>query len=584
MDSLQTILFLGANPKDTVRKRLDQEFRDISDGLERAQKRDQFDLQQKWAVRPRDIQRAMLDVKPQIVHFSGSGENGLIFEDESGNSKLVNGTAIASLFKLFVDKLSCVVLNGCYSEIQAVAIAQHIPYVIGMNKMFTEQSSITFSVGFYDALGAGRDIEFAFQLGCTAIQMEESLEFAIPVFYKNGTLIQGNPEQHIIKSSISEPPAISPEGMEDRNFEIIKVCEAAYPHEKIRLIEWSIKENQQFCALFRECRRGWYIQLNTFQNDDGEWISTHKVCSSFLPLLEPDEHLWHKLTVSASSEDWYAIDEIIRLSIKFPESEIRLAGQYLIGESVADEAMEHFGVYVPDKSLLPALLFINKTLNLLLVSYLKHPNGFAKESIVCNDNTNDCYVFSSLKEAHQKLEKDLYLQELQSNSGNTSISSLPNMKSVKSGRIDPLEVFIAYSHKDDDLRSELETHLSSLKRDGKISPWYDRAIEGGSEWEALLKAKLESSPIILLLISANFLASDYCYDTEMKRAIERHEKGTAVVIPIILRPCDWLSSPFSKLQALPKNIVPITKWDDRDSAFLDVVQSIRRVVESLPKK
>jgi hypothetical protein len=209
MDSLQTILFLGANPKDTVRKRLDQEFRDISDGLERAQKREQFDLQQKWAVRPRDIQRAMLDVKPQIVHFSGNSENGLIFEDESGNSKLVNGTAIASLFKLFVDKLSCVVLNGCYSEIQAVEIAQHIPYVVGIDKEIGEQLSITFAIGFYDALGAGEDIDFAFRLGCASIQMEGELESEFLVFYRNGDLIYGNSKQSIEKPLINQFPHVS---------------------------------------------------------------------------------------------------------------------------------------------------------------------------------------------------------------------------------------------------------------------------------------------------------------------------------------------------------------------------------------
>jgi TIR domain/AAA ATPase domain len=146
----------------------------------------------------------------------------------------------------------------------------------------------------------------------------------------------------------------------------------------------------------------------------------------------------------------------------------------------------------------------------------------------------------------------------------------------------PIDVFISYSHKDDDLRSKLVTHLSSLKRQCKIADWFDREIEAGSEWEAQLKDKLESSPVILLLISADFLASDYCYDIEMKRAIERHKLGTALVIPIILRPCDLDGSPFMELQALPKDLKPITQWDDQDLAFLDVAKGIRRAVESLP--
>jgi TIR domain len=148
----------------------------------------------------------------------------------------------------------------------------------------------------------------------------------------------------------------------------------------------------------------------------------------------------------------------------------------------------------------------------------------------------------------------------------------------------PIDVFISYSHKDNDLRAELDIHLSNLKRQGKIAAWHDRAIEAGTEWEAQIKAKLESAPVILLLISPPFMASDYCYDIEMERAIERHNEGMARVIPIILRPCDWQGSPFSKLQVLPKEGKPVTLWVDRDSAFLDVVQGIRRSVDSIAKK
>jgi hypothetical protein len=148
----------------------------------------------------------------------------------------------------------------------------------------------------------------------------------------------------------------------------------------------------------------------------------------------------------------------------------------------------------------------------------------------------------------------------------------------------PINVFISYSHKDDDLRAELDVHLSNLKRQGKIAAWHDRAIEAGMEWEDQIKTKLESAPVILLLISPPFMASNYCYDIEMERAIERHKEGTTRVIPIILRPCDWQGSPFSKLQVLPKEGKPVTLWVDRDSAFLDVVQGIRQALESFSKQ
>ena len=183
----QTILFLAANPKNNGRQRIDQELRDITEGLQRAQKRDRFNLQQRWAVRPRDIQRAMLDLAPQIIHFSGSGEQGLVFEDDIGNSKPVDEAALAALFELFADQIACVVLNGCYAEAQAKAIAQHIPYVIGMNPAISAEAAIAFAIGFYDALGADRPIEFAYKLGCSAIRMEGMAEHLAPVLLKQST-------------------------------------------------------------------------------------------------------------------------------------------------------------------------------------------------------------------------------------------------------------------------------------------------------------------------------------------------------------------------------------------------------------
>ena len=127
-------------------------------------------------------------------------------------------------------------------------------------------------------------------------------------------------------------------------------------------------------------------------------------------------------------------------------------------------------------------------------------------------------------------------------------------------------------------------HLANLKRQRKIQAWHDRAIEAGTEWDAEIKQQLETAQVILLLISPRFIASDYCYDLEMRRAVQRHDQDTARVIPIILKPCDWEGTPFNKLQVLPKDAKPITKWDDQDEAFLNVVQGIRRVVKELQTK
>ena len=167
------LLLLAANPGDSARQRLDEEVRDISEGLQRSRERDRFEITQRWAVRPRDFQRAMLEELPQIVHFSGRGQEGdkesagLYFEDESGQAQAVSSAALTGLFRLFAQKarIECVMLNGCYSQTQAVAIATQVPFVVGLTSRVSERAAIEFAVGFYDALGSGESIEFAFESG-----------------------------------------------------------------------------------------------------------------------------------------------------------------------------------------------------------------------------------------------------------------------------------------------------------------------------------------------------------------------------------------------------------------------------------
>jgi internalin A len=151
-------------------------------------------------------------------------------------------------------------------------------------------------------------------------------------------------------------------------------------------------------------------------------------------------------------------------------------------------------------------------------------------------------------------------------------------------RTEAVRVFYSYSHKDEQLRNDLETHLKLLHRQGLIDAWHDRQIEAGEEWKDKIDENLERADIILLLISADFIASDYCYEKEMKRTLERHENGEARVIPIILRTCNWHKAPFGKLQALPKDSKPITTWSDHDTAWADAAAGIERVVETIQKE
>ncbi|KAF3885845.1 MULTISPECIES: AAA-like domain-containing protein [Nostocales] len=169
---VKTILILAANPKNTSRLRLDKEVQEIDEGLRRANKREQFKLEQRWAVRSRDFYRAILDTQPQIVHFCGhgAGEDGIVLEDEAGEAALVQGNELASMFKLFAsESVECVVLNACYSEGQAEAIAQHVSYTIGTNQTIGDNAAIAFSRAFYDALAAGKTIEYAFELGSACL-------------------------------------------------------------------------------------------------------------------------------------------------------------------------------------------------------------------------------------------------------------------------------------------------------------------------------------------------------------------------------------------------------------------------------
>jgi len=144
----------------------------------------------------------------------------------------------------------------------------------------------------------------------------------------------------------------------------------------------------------------------------------------------------------------------------------------------------------------------------------------------------------------------------------------------------PLNVFISYAHEDAELRGKLVKHLSQLEREG-VQGWYDRRITGGTEWAGEIDEHLNTADIILLLISPDFLASRYCYDVEMKRAVERHDQDQARVVPVILRPCDWKTSPFGKFNALPKDGKPVVDWKTHDHGFLNVVEGLRGVVTEL---
>ncbi|MEI9975615.1 MAG: toll/interleukin-1 receptor domain-containing protein [Ignavibacteriota bacterium] len=157
--------------------------------------------------------------------------------------------------------------------------------------------------------------------------------------------------------------------------------------------------------------------------------------------------------------------------------------------------------------------------------------------------------------------------------GSVGLASAPGAKA--------LTVFISYTHTDETYKSELIKHLEPLKKRQLIETWHDRKLKAGEPWDKTISANLDVADIILLLVSIDFINSPYCYDVELERALERHEAGTARVVPVILRPCMWQQAPFSALQALPKDAQAVSLWPDRDQALVNVAEGVRQIAEEM---
>jgi WD40 repeat protein len=306
--SPKTILILAANPQNTTRLRLEEEIREIDEGLRRANQRHQYKLEQKLAVRSRDFYRAILDYKPSIVHFCGHGvgQEGIVLEDDTGKSAVVPTNALASMFKLFATKgVECVILNACYSEVQATAISQYVNYVLGMNKAVGDQAALAFSVAFYDGLAAGYEVEEAHELGCS--QMMSFLEHETPVLKKKPLIdseidSEDNPDLTAFKDFIPPNPyqGLAAFGEEDADFFfgqenfVDKLVEATNQQPLVGVIgpSGSGKSSVVFAGLIPKLRQegNWLIEIFKPGKDP------------FLPLafalvrqLEPEAGETHKM-------------------------------------------------------------------------------------------------------------------------------------------------------------------------------------------------------------------------------------------------------------------------------------------------
>ncbi|MGL4502714.1 MAG: CHAT domain-containing protein, partial [Planktothrix sp.] len=209
--TMKTILILSVNPPETTRLRLDREVREIQETLKRSKYRDCFQIVTKGAVRVDDLRGALLEYKPAIVHFSGHGvgTEGLVLENDAGQTHLVSSESLGNLFKLFQTQIECVLLNACYSEIQAQVIHQYIDYLIGMNRPIGDEAAIKFAIGFYDALGAGEPYERCFEIGCASVDLEGIPEADTPKLKartRTYALDGVTDSEPLGKSMVSAPP------------------------------------------------------------------------------------------------------------------------------------------------------------------------------------------------------------------------------------------------------------------------------------------------------------------------------------------------------------------------------------------
>jgi|APFre7841882724_1041349.scaffolds.fasta_scaffold00795_5 hypothetical protein len=145
-------------------------------------------------------------------------------------------------------------------------------------------------------------------------------------------------------------------------------------------------------------------------------------------------------------------------------------------------------------------------------------------------------------------------------------------------------IFLSYAHKDEVLKKELDKHLMPLKRSGKIETWNDRELIAGQEWNDEILSELNKADIILLLISSDFIASQYIWEKELTTAMKRHNEGTAKVVPVIIKNCLWQEMPFAKLQALPRNAKPVASYTNRDDALTEIAFAINKLVEYMINK
>ncbi|BAU12238.1 PBS lyase HEAT-like repeat domain protein [Leptolyngbya sp. NIES-3755] len=284
-----------------------------------------------------------------------------------------------------------------------------------------------------------------------------------------------------------------------------------------------------------------------------------------------------------------AVDSLLKL-VKDSDSDVRRSAAWALGKINAGRAAGSLLKLVedPDSDVREDAAWVleeivKKHANMLahhlphLLTLIPTESGKKVRSVIFNVQANCKYYNYEIYQDYLKAQKD--------DRQTPQNHDRPNMNSPSQSS---LTLFFSYSHKDEALRDKLATHLSQLKNENIITDWHDRDITAGTDWAEAINTNLNTADIILLLISADFIASEYCREIEMERALERYKADAACVIPIILRPCNWETAPFGKLQGLPTirggGIRPVTKWKNQDEAFTAIAKDIRKAAAKIRQK
>lgn len=273
---MPTVLIVSASPLDQDRLRLGAEVRDIRHALQRSRNREDWIIESNEAVTVDDLRRALLDFHPTVVHFSGHGGGlgGLCFEDPDGHTNPADAVPLAMLFHHFKDELKCVVLNACYSEVQGDVIRQEIDYVVGMKSAVDDSSAAKFAVAFYDALFAGTDFRTAFDLGCTALDLNKLPDADVPVFMTGSHLVPTVlsysahiPEIERVLYTYFNTPFIERAALTTTGESLRPVMEKHYGEQmhrsisKVRVISMKLISNEHWCVEVDVIHTMYYVRI-----------------------------------------------------------------------------------------------------------------------------------------------------------------------------------------------------------------------------------------------------------------------------------------------------------------------------------